>query len=838
VLKFDVVTPSLNQDAYVREAVSSVDVQRAPDIAVDHYLMDGGSTDSTLTLLEPWRASFKRFESGPDGGQASALKHAFALGDGEVLCWINSDDRFAPGAFAAAAAAFQAEPEVELVYGDCLLIDERSEPIGVSTQAPLDFEVLFRTPHLLNQESVFMRRSLYERIGGIDAAYWGAMDADLWLRAMHAGRARYLPQVLGHHRIVPAQKSAQGAAYAAEMRRSREAMAARLGVPCPPWPYDDEGRSRLEAAYEQVWAPVLKWRDAGLPDPMPRDVRALWDRYAQGGCLGLRGTTAFGWIAPRTAYVVDWQEQEACLELTVAAGDVLGSARQVTVRRDGNPLSTRSLAGAEALRIDAPAGRRFSLVELEASSAFVPALVGWGPTFAELSLACRPRSARFSVSSMPALGPASAPAPRAAAPARPPRPPRLRIALFNALRVGSGNEKFTARTAEGLLARGHDVRLYVREPGPARETPHYVRRLPYLPGERVLERTLRRASGLNDTFFPSTLLWRLRSFLRSADVWHFHNVHAHFASIPLLAAAAWTKPVLLSPLDQFLTTGYCPYTLGCEHYASGCGSCPQLGTPYPGISRDRTRVLRRMKRWSLGRSRAHLLLHTRYLEGHYREAFPAASLRTLTYGVDTQVFRPLPRERCRQALGLPVDDRLVVGAIHSHVADSRKGLMPAIRALQPLAERHPARLRVLVVGHGSEAALALRTPELDVRPLPFAHTESGLATILNACDVILYPTLAENLAFTTLEALSCGVPVISYDSGGQPEAVREGVSGLLVRPDPAAMAQAVARLLEGPEILAALVAGARSTALADYDFDRYLDRLIALYRELAGSRMA
>jgi glycosyltransferase involved in cell wall biosynthesis len=106
--------------------------------------------------------------------------------------------------------------------------------------------------------------------------------------------------------------------------------------------------------------------------------------------------------------------------------------------------------------------------------------------------------------------------------------------------------------------------------------------------------------------------------------------------------------------------------------------------------------------------------------------------------------------------------------------------------------------------------------------------------VLSSCDALVYPTRAENLAFTCLEALSCGVPVVSYDSGGQGEAFRDGVNGLLVPPDGEALVSAVERLVDDPDLQRRLARGARETAVREFDLDRYVEELVGCYEQLAG----
>ncbi|HEX8775569.1 MAG TPA: glycosyltransferase [Pyrinomonadaceae bacterium] len=412
---------------------------------------------------------------------------------------------------------------------------------------------------------------------------------------------------------------------------------------------------------------------------------------------------------------------------------------------------------------------------------------------------------------------------------RAPKP--LRVAFFNSSDRASGAEALICQTVEGLRARGVDARLYVKDQ--FTDLP-YVHRLPFFFGERRVERALRKLSGRNNIFFPSTYTLKRHVWIKTADIWHFHNLHGHFVSIPLLAAESRRRTVVLSPVDQFLATGYCPYTLGCERFREGCGMCPQLDLPYPGISRDTTHELLMMKERAVRRSRFKLLVHTNYLARYYASTFVGSlPIERLYYGVDTEVFRPMERAEAATALGIAPVGGFVVGLIHSNVADKRKGLLPLLDLVRDLGERLPGRITVLVVGTASERAMERATPNMNIVALPFLKTSDELARALNLCDVLLYPTRADNLSLTCLDALACGVPVISSRVGGQVEAVEDGVNGFLTEPgDNDQIIERVAQMATDEELTGRLSEGARSSALERFRIDSYIDNLLGYYNRV------
>ncbi len=407
----------------------------------------------------------------------------------------------------------------------------------------------------------------------------------------------------------------------------------------------------------------------------------------------------------------------------------------------------------------------------------------------------------------------------------------LRIAFFNASDRGSGAEALISKTIEGLRARGVDARLFAMNRMTEAE---YVYAFPRLPGERRAEQVLRRVTGWNDYFFPSTRLLTRRPWIREANLWHFHNLHGHYVSIPALAAASRRRPVILSPVDQFLSTGYCPYTLGCERFRDHCGNCPQIDLPYPGLSRDTTPALLDMKRKAVTSSGFHLLVHTKYLAEHYRSTFVGSRpVEQLYYGIDVDAFRPMNREACASALGLPLPRRFVVGLFHSFVSEKRKGILPLLEGLREVASRAPGQFEVLVVGNASERAREFETPAMPVLTLPFIKEEKQLAMAFNLCGALLYPTQADNLSLTCLNALACGVPVISSRVGGHPEAIFDGINGFLCDPGrDDQIIERAAQLAADPELAQRMAAAARQTAVEKFDINDYVTRLVSYYEQV------
>lgn len=206
VPRISIVTPSYNQGRYVTWTVRSVLLQRYPDL--EYIVMDGGSDDETLERLEPYVPRFTHFQSEPDGGQSAAIAAGFERSTGAIMAWLNSDDVLAPGALHAVARYFREHPDVDVLYSHRCIIDEHNVTSGYWI-LPRHSNFKMMRWDLIPQETCFWRRSLFEQCGNVDPTFRFAMDYDLFVRFMQAGRFVRLPRFLGAFRRHPLAKTSR-----------------------------------------------------------------------------------------------------------------------------------------------------------------------------------------------------------------------------------------------------------------------------------------------------------------------------------------------------------------------------------------------------------------------------------------------------------------------------------------------------------------------------------------------------------------------------------------------------------------------------------------------------
>lgn len=199
-----IVTPSFNQGIYLDEAIRSVLDQTY--LRIEYLVMDGGSSDESVQVIERHANRLAHWQSGRDEGQGAAIADGFARSSGEVLAWLNADDRLAPTAVERAMAFLAEHPDVVLVYGNRITIDARGRLLYLQPSLPIGGGSAFAHT-ILPQETCFFRRSAYDRVGGIRRSLRFAMDYDLFSRLACVGRVAYAGDIWAYFRKHDASKT-------------------------------------------------------------------------------------------------------------------------------------------------------------------------------------------------------------------------------------------------------------------------------------------------------------------------------------------------------------------------------------------------------------------------------------------------------------------------------------------------------------------------------------------------------------------------------------------------------------------------------------------------------
>ncbi|MGB7537167.1 MAG: glycosyltransferase family 2 protein [Anaerolineales bacterium] len=226
-----IIIPSFNQGAFLEECLRSVLDQSHPRKEV--IVMDGGSGDSSREILRKYERRLDFWVSEPDRGQAHAVNKGWARAKGDVLGWLNSDDRLEAGALEAVAAAYASHPGAAILYGDVQEIDDVGRVIGVKHMAGYGLRSLLLGKNM-GQPGVFIPRPTYAAVGGLIEDLHFALDFEYFLRVWSAfpGGGLHVPQTVAASRVWEASKTLnRGERFGEEYRGVLEKYFAREDLP-------------------------------------------------------------------------------------------------------------------------------------------------------------------------------------------------------------------------------------------------------------------------------------------------------------------------------------------------------------------------------------------------------------------------------------------------------------------------------------------------------------------------------------------------------------------------------------------------------------------------------
>ncbi len=203
--KFSVITPSFNQGEYIEQTIRSVIAQDYPSF--EHIVIDGGSTDQTISILRKY--PHLTWISEEDSGQSDALNKGFRMVTGDIIAWINSDDWYEPIAFKIVEEFFAVNCDKNVVMGDCNLVDSIGKVFGKVVNSERGFDEIKKYwvgESIPTQPAIFFRKKLLDEFGFLDESLHFAMDFDLWMRFAQKNRFFHLNRVVANYRFHHAAK--------------------------------------------------------------------------------------------------------------------------------------------------------------------------------------------------------------------------------------------------------------------------------------------------------------------------------------------------------------------------------------------------------------------------------------------------------------------------------------------------------------------------------------------------------------------------------------------------------------------------------------------------------
>jgi glycosyltransferase involved in cell wall biosynthesis len=203
--KISVVVPSFNQAKYLELTLRSIIDQNYPNLEL--IVIDGGSTDGSPDIISRYENRIKFWCSEPDGGQTHGIVKGFSHATGDILCFINSDDLLEHGSLYDVGRYFTQHPEADAVYGNTLWIDAEGKAIRPQKEIPFSRFIFLHTYNYIPGMSMFWRRAIYDRSGGLNPDFQMAFDADMWMRFSDHGTIKHVARQWSRMRRYSEQKT-------------------------------------------------------------------------------------------------------------------------------------------------------------------------------------------------------------------------------------------------------------------------------------------------------------------------------------------------------------------------------------------------------------------------------------------------------------------------------------------------------------------------------------------------------------------------------------------------------------------------------------------------------
>ncbi|MBF0466305.1 MAG: glycosyltransferase family 4 protein [Nitrospirae bacterium] len=311
--------------------------------------------------------------------------------------------------------------------------------------------------------------------------------------------------------------------------------------------------------------------------------------------------------------------------------------------------------------------------------------------------------------------------------------------------------------------------------------------------------------------------------VNSADIVNLHWILYGFVRPDFLADLK--KPIIWTLHDMWPFTGGCFYCGECSKYEDKCGNCPVLNSKHP---RDLSYWGMKFKKRCWDNIDLTIVSPSRWLGQCAQKStlFKDKNIRIIPYGIDTDVFKPIQKETAREILKLPPDKKIIsLGAVVT--TDKRKGYQYLTEAVR----NNQCNFDVLTFGmQDKNNQLNINTTVYD---MGFVKNDTLLSLIYSASDLMVVPSVYENLPQTAIEAMACATPVVAFNATGLPDVVEHKKTGYLAQPyDANDLYNGIAWVLEDENRLNELSSNAVERVKTNFTYAVQSERYVELYKEI------
>ena len=270
--------------------------------------------------------------------------------------------------------------------------------------------------------------------------------------------------------------------------------------------------------------------------------------------------------------------------------------------------------------------------------------------------------------------------------------------------------------------------------------------------------------------FSSNHILKTKEF-KEADIVHCHNLHSNYFNLGTLKKMAKLKPIVWTFHDMWPLTAHCAHSFDGKMKKTGFFACPSLEI-YPPIAWHNEKYLENRKRNIYNSSQFHIVTVSQWLEQKVKQSLLGSkSISTIYNGVDTSIFKPHSKEECRKKIGLPLDKKIVLSVIKGGLANPWKGANYITEIIKRLGNADD--ILLVAIGRQEKAG--------NVLIVPYVQSSEILAQYYSAADIMIYPSIADTFGLVAAEAQACGLPVVSFATGGIPEIVNHQKTGYIAR---------------------------------------------------------
>lgn len=342
---------------------------------------------------------------------------------------------------------------------------------------------------------------------------------------------------------------------------------------------------------------------------------------------------------------------------------------------------------------------------------------------------------------------------------------------------------------------------------------------------------IQRTYSLNGILNPFTYDILYSKLFLESDIIHFHLIHNNILDILLLPIMSKLKPTVWSLHDPWALNGHCIYSFDCMKWESGCGDCPYLDTPFPMI-KDNTRLNYLLKKQAILNSQLNIIVASKWMLNKVKKSpvFRNAKIHLIPYGINTNIFKSLNKNRIRMKLGIPKDAFVISFRC---TPNPFKG----IEYIKYFLRRNQISKDIFLLL--TESTFSKKDKDIlkKYKMINFGWVKDDqlMAEIYNASDLFLMPSNMEAFGLMSVEAMCCGVLPITIKGTALSDVVNAPYCGVSVIRNKDAYAQTVEYYIKNDTERQNRARKSMQYARRQFDKEVYLKKIISVYKHTMDS---